>query len=122
MSGFIVTGWRPADNRFRWHGRAELPREFRSDQSSFGTIYSQPLRAVDWVKPRPPLRAFHGTLYEGHQNNLLVAILFRSEFINFFNHPQFSEPNLRMSSDTFGYITNTANRGRLIQLYVRLRW
>ena len=55
---------------------AELPREFRSDQSSFGTIYSQPLRAVDWVKPRPPLRAFHGTLYEGHQNNLLAARTF----------------------------------------------
>ena len=51
-----------------------------------------------------------------------LALLFRSEFINFFNHPQFAAPNLRIASDTFGYITNTANRGRLIQLYVRLRW
>ena len=55
---------------------AELPREFRADQSTFGTIYSQPLRAIDWVKPRAPLRAFHGTLYEGHQNNLLAARTF----------------------------------------------
>jgi hypothetical protein len=51
-----------------------------------------------------------------------VGLLFRSEFINFFNHPQFAAPNLRISSDTFGYITNTANRGRIVQLYMRLHW
>jgi len=51
-----------------------------------------------------------------------LTLLFRSEFINFFNHPQFAEPNLRMSGDTYGYITNTTNRGRLIQLFARLRW
>jgi hypothetical protein len=50
------------------------------------------------------------------------SLLFRSEFINAFNQPQFAEPNLRMSSDTFGEITNTANRGRVVQLSLRLRF
>jgi hypothetical protein len=51
-----------------------------------------------------------------------MRLMFRVESINFMNHPQFAEPNLRMSSDTFGEITNTANRGRLTSLAVRLRW
>ena len=51
-----------------------------------------------------------------------TRLLFRTEFINFFNHPQFAEPNLRIASDTFGEITNTANRGRLVSFAMRLRW
>ncbi|MSO19488.1 MAG: hypothetical protein EXQ56_03355 [Acidobacteria bacterium] len=51
-----------------------------------------------------------------------TSLQFRGEFINFLNQPQFAEPNLRISSDTFGEITNTANRGRLVQLGLRLRW
>jgi hypothetical protein len=51
-----------------------------------------------------------------------TRLLFRTEFINFFNHPQFAEPNLRIASDTFGEITNTANRGRLVSFLMRLRW
>jgi hypothetical protein len=55
---------------------ADLPREFRADQNYFGGVYGQPLRAVEWVRPRSPLGAFHGTIYEGHQNSSLSARTF----------------------------------------------
>lgn len=46
----------------------------------------------------------------------------RAEFINFLNQPQFSPVNNRIAAeDTFGTITNTANRGRTIQFTLRLR-
>ena len=45
----------------------------------------------------------------------------RTEFINLLNQPQFSPVNSRISADTFGQITNTANKGRVIQLMLRLR-
>ena len=47
---------------------------------------------------------------------------FRAELINFLNQPQFSPVNNRIAAeDTFGEITNTANRGRIIQFTLRLR-
>ncbi len=45
---------------------------------------------------------------------------FRAEFINLLNQPQFGAVNNRIAADTFGKITNTANRGRVIQLTLRL--
>jgi hypothetical protein len=40
---------------------------------------------------------------------------FRTEFFNLFNHPQFGPPNGTETSSTFGQVTNTVNRPRLIQ-------
>src|SRR5579871_2253237 len=37
---------------------------------------------------------------------------FRSEFINFFNTPQFDKPGTQLAVATFGKITNTVNKGR----------
>ena len=54
----------------------ELLREFRSEPNYYGAIYGYPLRAVDWLKPRKPLREFHGSLYEAHQNSALNARTF----------------------------------------------
>jgi hypothetical protein len=51
-----------------------------------------------------------------------VTLRFRSEFINFFNHPQFEGPDDEMAFDTFGKIINTANRGRVIQFLLRLQF
>jgi hypothetical protein len=50
-----------------------------------------------------------------------VTLQFRSEFINLFNHPQFERPMDEMAFETFGKITNTANRGRVIQFLLRLQ-
>ena len=48
------------------------------------------------------------------------TLLFRSEFINAFNHPQFSPPTSRLTDPSFGQITNTLNAGRIIQFHLRL--
>jgi hypothetical protein len=50
-----------------------------------------------------------------------VTLQFRSEFINLWNHPQFESPMDEMAFETFGKITNTANRGRVIQFLLRLQ-
>ena len=47
--------------------------EFRADQSSYGEFYSYPLRRENWAVPARPLSAFHGSIYEMHQNQALNA-------------------------------------------------
>jgi len=44
----------------------------------------------------------------------------RAEFLNAFNHPQFSDPNLDPTSSSFGKTTTQANLPRNIQLAVKL--
>ena len=45
---------------------------------------------------------------------------FRSEFINYFNTPQFDKPGNQLSAATFGKITNTVNKGRQVQFTLKL--
>ena len=47
---------------------------------------------------------------------------FRAESINFFNTPQFANPNPDLSSPAFGKITNTLNEGRSFQFTLQLRF
>jgi hypothetical protein len=47
---------------------------------------------------------------------------FRVESINFFNTPQFANPNADLSSPAFGKITNTLNDGRSFQFSVALQF
>ena len=47
---------------------------------------------------------------------------FRAESINFFNTPQFANPNADLSSPAFGKITNTLNDGRSFLLSVALQF
>ena len=47
---------------------------------------------------------------------------FRVESINFFNTPQFANPNADLSSPAFGKITNTLNDGRSFQFSLQLQF
>jgi hypothetical protein len=49
-------------------------------------------------------------------------ITFRAESINFFNTPQFDNPNPVLSSPAFGKITNTLNDGRSFQFTLQLQF
>jgi hypothetical protein len=44
---------------------------------------------------------------------------FRTEFFNALNHAQFAAPGFVLASPTFGKITNTVNKGRVVQLTLR---
>ncbi len=43
-------------------------------------------------------------------------LTFRAESVNFFNTPQFANPNFNLTSPSFGRITNTLNDGRTFRL------
>ncbi|HEV2200265.1 MAG TPA: TonB-dependent receptor [Bryobacteraceae bacterium] len=47
---------------------------------------------------------------------------FRTEFINFFNTPQFDKPGVQVALATFGKITNTVNKGRQVQFTLKLNF
>jgi hypothetical protein len=50
------------------------------------------------------------------------SLNFRTEFINFFNTPQFEKPGNYLSAATFGKITNTVNKGRQVQFMLKLNF
>ena len=52
--------------------------------------------------------------------NDTTKLQLRGEFLNAFNHPQFSDPNLDPTSSSFGKVTSQANLPRNIQLAVKL--
>jgi hypothetical protein len=47
------------------------------------------------------------------------SFMFRAEFFNAFNHPQFANPDVNTSDSTFGEITSTSINPRVIQLAVK---
>jgi len=51
-----------------------------------------------------------------------VKLQFRGEYLNAFNHPQFSNPNLSPTSSSFAKITSQANYPRSIQLALKLEF
>jgi hypothetical protein len=47
------------------------------------------------------------------------SFVFRAEFFNAFNHPQFANPDVNTSDSSFGTITSTSINPRVIQLAVK---
>ena len=58
-------------------------------------------------------KSFKMPYHEGHQ------LMFRSEFFNAFNSPQFSNPGSSLGTGTFGRITSTALANRQIQFALK---
>ncbi len=50
------------------------------------------------------------------------SLTLRTEITNLTNHPQFAEPNIAVTSPSFGRITNTLNGGRIIQFALAIRF
>jgi len=48
-----------------------------------------------------------------------LAVQFRAEFFNFFNHPQFDAPNTSLGSGQFGVVSGQYNLPRLVQFALR---
>jgi hypothetical protein len=51
--------------------------------------------------------------YEGHE------LMFRTEFFNAFNSPQFGQPGGTLGTGTFGRVTSTRVDNRQIQLALK---
>lgn len=49
-------------------------------------------------------------------------LTFRAESVNFFNTPQFADPNFSLTSPSFGRITNTLNDGRTFRFGLTLEF
>ena len=58
-------------------------------------------------------KAFKIPRHENHQ------VMFRGEFFNAFNTPQFAQPGSSLGTGTFGLITSTANANRQIQVAMK---
>jgi hypothetical protein len=50
-----------------------------------------------------------------------MAVQFRAEFFNVFNHAQFNNPNGNFTASTFGYVTS-ARAPRIGQISMKFRW
>ena len=57
--------------------------------------------------------------FQGRREKVLQ---FRAAFLNLFNHAQFEKPGVSMASPRFGLLTNTVNKGRVVQLSLRLNF
>jgi carboxypeptidase family protein/TonB-dependent receptor-like protein len=67
-----------------------------------------------------PLRLYDLSIIRSFRFNETTKLQFRAEFLNAFNHPQFSDPNLDPTSSSFARSTSQANLPRNIQLAIKL--
>ncbi len=51
-----------------------------------------------------------------------ATLLFRAEFFNSFNHPQFSNPSVAANSSAFGQITSMSVNPRILQLALKYQF
>lgn len=88
--------------------RIRLANNIRTLPSRLSGFRGQPLALCDL------------SLIRNFTFNENTKLQLRAEFLNAFNHPQFSDPNLDPTSTSFGKSTSQANLPRNIQLAVKL--
>ena len=95
---------------------------------------SRRIRTSSWssnIRTFPP--RFSGLRGDGHEQlgpsryknitfNERARMQFRAEFINLFNHTQFSTPDMGPTSSTFGQVTAASQWPRTVQLGLKLMW
>ena len=92
------------------------------------SVYSQPA-AFTFGNVGPTInvrndgvKAFDLSMFKQWQLLERLALQFRVEALNAFNTPRFGNPNLSVTSTTFGQITSQANSPRQIQFGLKLLW
>ena len=70
----------------------------------------------------PPTNNFDYSVIKNTRIKERVALQYRCEFFNGFNHPVFNGPNLTPTSSAFGTISGVYNLERHIQMALRMVW
>ncbi|MFB3902910.1 MAG: carboxypeptidase regulatory-like domain-containing protein [Acidobacteriota bacterium] len=68
----------------------------------------------------PPARYFDAAVYKSFRIREEMKLQFRSEFFNFFNHPNLASPRTGVNSSNFGQILTKNLDPRTVQLALRL--
>jgi hypothetical protein len=70
----------------------------------------------------PPTNNFDYSVIKNTRIRERVALQYRCEFFNGFNHPVFNGPNLSATSSAFGTVGSVYNLERHIQMALRMTW
>ena len=83
--------------------------------------YSIPGNEARNVVTGPGLASWDATLERHFRLSEKLNMVFRTDFFNLTNHPNFNRPGLIVGTSQFGEITS-ANNSRQIQFSLRLNW
>ncbi len=107
-SGHTIQRWINTDAGFERNAARQLASNIRYMPSRFNGIRAAPMNNWDL------------SLIKNSRFTESVRLEFRVEFINAFNHTQFSPPNTTPSSTAFGTVTETAQMPRLMQFGLKI--
>ncbi len=110
-------------------GKLEGPVHQRLTRYFDTSVFSQPLPFVfgNVAERLPDIRGditrnFDLSVFKQFSPVERLRIQFRAEFLNAFNTPRFGNPNLSVTSSSFGVISSQANAPRQIQFGLKFLW
>ena len=98
-----------ASNLHNYLNRAAFTPNLRGQYGNLG----------GWILTGPGVQVFDFSVFKNTAIRERATLQFRTEFFNFFNRPNFSNPNTNLNSGTFGRITG-AGAAREIQFGLKL--